>query len=101
VVRRLLRITDQVKIKSVDVVEDAKTILDSYGISTADSPLLVKIAATHSGRLTRNHAFYLADKMKKSTPTWTQHYGKPMLVHHDKKGSDAIGRVIQAHYVFH
>lgn len=98
-VRRKLRITDRVEIKTADVVEDSKAILDNYGISNTDSPLVVKIAATHSGRLTRNHAFYLADKMEKSTHTWTEHYGKPMLVHHDKKGSDPIGRIVQARYI--
>jgi hypothetical protein len=60
--------------------------------------LKVRIAATHSGIVTRNHMFYLPDKMKKAAPTFLEDFGKPFLKHHDEK-QDAIGRAIDSSYV--
>lgn len=60
--------------------------------------LLVAIAATHSGIITRNNGLYLPDKMKKGADTFTENFGKPILLHHDDK-QDAVGRVIGARYV--
>ena len=57
-----------------------------------------KIAATHAGIITLNNGMYLPDRMKDGVGTFTQNYGKPMLVHHDQD-KDAIGRVVAARYV--
>lgn len=60
--------------------------------------LLIRIAATHSGIITRNNGFYLPDKMKKGAPTFIENYGKPILLHH-KDHEDNVGRIKVAQYV--
>lgn len=60
--------------------------------------IIVKLAATHAGLVTRNNGFYMPDKMRAGVGTWTEHYNKPIQVHHDDH-SDPIGRVIAARYV--
>ena len=59
--------------------------------------LLVRIAATHSGLITRNNGFYLPDKMKKGADSFIENYGKPVLLHHNDH-KDPVGRIIQATY---
>lgn len=58
----------------------------------------VKIAATHSGRVTDNMGFYLPDKMQKGANSWLEPFAKPILLHHDTS-DDAIGRVRNANYI--
>lgn len=99
--KRRLRFTDKLDIKSVKIIDDEaqkKEILDSFGI-TDPKPIVIKVAATHSGLLTRNNTYYTPANMKASVHTWTQDYGKPILTHHSGSDSDAIGRVIDAKYV--
>jgi len=60
--------------------------------------LLVRIAATHSGIITRNNGFYLPDKMSKGAPSFTEDYGKPLLLHHNDR-EDSIGRIVKADYI--
>ena len=66
--------------------------------------LLIKIDATHSGRIT-NRRVYPGRKMKKATKSWystdrggTSSYDKPVLKNHDER-VDPLGRVIKAEYV--
>lgn len=66
--------------------------------NNSSEPLIVKIAATHSGLITRNNGFYLPDRMKKGAASFTSHYGKPIQVHHDEN-ADPVGRVLKADYV--
>jgi hypothetical protein len=76
-----------------------KPITDQTDISKLDAKgLKVKIAATHSGIITRNNMFYLPDKMKKAAPTFLEDYGKPVLKHHNER-QDSIGRVIDSVYL--
>lgn len=60
--------------------------------------LLVKIAASHAGIITRNNGFYLPDKMRKGVSSFTDNYGKPILLHHEDH-KDPVGRIVQASYV--
>jgi hypothetical protein len=62
------------------------------------SSLRVRIAATHSGKRTRNNTLYLPDRMKNSTSSWINPFGKPILLHHEKH-DDAIGRIEGSSYV--
>ncbi len=65
----------------------------------ASSPgLLVQIAATHSGIITRNNGFYLPDRMRKGAQTFVKDYQKPVLLHHEDH-KDPIGRVVDAAYI--
>lgn len=60
--------------------------------------LIAQIAATHAGIITRNHGFYLPDRMKSGVTSWTDNYAKPILLHHQEH-QDPVGRVISAAYV--
>jgi hypothetical protein len=60
--------------------------------------LVTRIAATHSGLITRNNGFYMPDKMRAAVSSWTDIYPKPVQVHHDDH-DDAVGRVMSARYV--
>lgn len=100
--KRRLRITDKLNIESVDIIDDSskrKKILDNFGLAADNQKLVVRVAATHSGLLTRNNTYYTPSCMKKSAHTWTEHYNKPILTHHQKQEKDPIGRVIDARYV--
>jgi len=60
--------------------------------------LQVRIAATHSGIITRNNGLYLPDRMKKGATSFTANYDKPVLLHHNDE-ADPVGRVIAASYI--
>jgi hypothetical protein len=60
--------------------------------------LTVKIASTHSSKVTENNTFYLPDKMASGTSSWLKPFAKPILLHHNKE-DDAVGRVVEARYV--
>lgn len=73
------------------------------GLGTTDQQqtyngLLVRIAATHAGIITRNNGFYLPDKMKKGADSFTSNYSKPVLLHH-QDSNDPVGRIVEAQYV--
>lgn len=68
----------------------------------ARTGLIVKIAATHAGLVTRNNGFYMPDKMRAGVSTWTDHYPKPIQLHHNDSPGDShdpVGRVVAARYV--
>jgi hypothetical protein len=60
--------------------------------------LNVQIAATHAGVITRNNGFYLPERMKKGTGTFTKDFAKPVLLHHEDL-EDPVGRIVDAVYV--
>jgi len=66
--------------------------------SVSMPPLIVTVAATHAGIITRNGGFYRPDTMKKHLPSFVEDgYPKPVLLHHDER-SDPVGRVRRATY---
>ncbi len=93
-----IKFFDTVQFQAVDKSEVLKNN-DNFGTQNIPgSPLVVKIAATHSGLITRNNGFYLPDRMRKGAASFTAHYGKPIQTHHND-GADPVGRVIKAEYV--
>jgi hypothetical protein len=60
--------------------------------------LQVRIAASHAGIITRNNGFYLPNEMKVGAGTFTEHYPKPLLLHHEDH-NDPVGRIVGANYV--
>jgi len=60
--------------------------------------LVIRLAATHAGLVTRNNGFYLPDKMRDGVKTFTDLYPKPIQVHHEDH-TDPVGRVLAARYV--
>lgn len=66
--------------------------------TTTANGLLIRIAATHAGIITRNHGFYLPDRMKKGATSFTKDFEKPVLLHHEDH-QDPIGRIREAAYM--
>jgi predicted transcriptional regulator len=60
--------------------------------------LIVTVAATHAGLMTRNKAFYRPDVMKAHLDTFTKPFAKPVQVHHSDH-VDPVGRVRSTRYV--
>jgi hypothetical protein len=92
-----VRFTDAVTVRPVEVPQNVK---DYYATTSGDTrqPLLIKIAATHAGKVTRNNGFYLPHRMRAGAASFVAQYRKPIQVHHDSK-RDPIGRVVNARYV--
>lgn len=59
--------------------------------------LVVSVAATHAGIITRNNAFYRPDVMSQGLKSFTTPYAKPVQLHHSDH-ADPIGRVRTAAY---
>jgi len=79
--------------------KDPRKYRSSYeNLNGIPDVLGVKIAATHSGKVTGNNGFYLPDKMQAGVSSWLLPFPKPILLHHDDE-EDAIGRLEDARYV--
>ena len=94
-----VKLSDSLTITPVDVpAANKQFFVDS--IYTANSaPLMVKIAATHAGIITRNNGFYMPDKMRTGALSFVQNYGKPVLLHHNSYDGDPVGRIKHASYM--
>lgn len=93
-----VRFFDAVSWKLLEVSDEIKEYYLNAPAGQEIKPLLVRIAATHSGKVTRNNGFYLPNEMRVGTSSWTDQYAKPILLHHEDH-EDAIGRVVKASYV--
>lgn len=93
---RTVRIYDTISVNP-QVIKDFGASLQDNLFSTPQK-LRVSIAATHAGRITRNHGFYLPRKMREAAPGFVEGYGKPVLRYHSGH-EDPIGRVVGAKYV--
>lgn len=92
-----VRFTDSLNIEPLNIPD---SVQDFYSKSEnlRTTPLRVRIAATHAGKVTRNNGYYLPHRMRAGAHTFTAQYPKPIQVHHDSK-RDPIGRVLAANYV--
>ncbi len=91
-----IKFTDTVEFKPVTSSIEKK---DSFVMQNGQlQPIVVKIAATHAGIITRNNGFYLPDRMRKGAASFVAQYGKPIQTHHNQE-ADPVGRVIRADYV--
>jgi hypothetical protein len=93
-----IRFRDDAQFKVAEVSNEVKDYYASLQPGQTIRPLLVKIAATHAGKITRNNGMYLPTEMKSAVSSWTAQYPKPVLVHHNDTG-EPIGRVVSAQYV--
>lgn len=93
-----VKLSDSLTIVPVEVPQRNKSFIMDSAYTSNNAPLMVKIAATHSGLVTRNNGFYMPDKMRAGAITFIQNYGKPVLLHHNEM-TDPVGRVRHASYV--
>lgn len=100
----MLKIVDVFKCDLGDIKADrkAKFIQDTVNFTTeGEHPipqLVVRVAATHAGLMTRNKAFYRPDSMRGSLDTFLKPFAKPVQVHHSDH-IDPVGRVRGARYI--
>lgn len=59
--------------------------------------LFVDIEGIHEGP-TRNFTRYMKEALKSSLRSWTHPYKKPLIMHHNEKDGDIIGRIDQVEY---
>ena len=63
----------------------------------AEDSIMVDIEAIHS-RITRNNTYYSPNCLKESVPYWTNPYKVPVIMHHNEKDGQIIGRVHSVEY---
>ena len=63
----------------------------------AEDSIMVDIEAIHS-RVTRNNTYYSPKCLKESVPYWTHPYKVPVIMHHNEKDGQIIGRVHSVEY---
>jgi len=74
-------------------------VKDDFQNSTQPNKgILIPIAATHAGIITRNNGFYLPDRMRSGATSFVKDYQKPILLHHEEH-KDPIGRIVDSNYV--
>jgi len=94
-----VRLSDSLTIQPIEIPEANKKLLQDASYVSNNSPLMIKIAATHSGIITRNNGFYMPDKMNDGAVTFVQNYNKPVLLNHNTYDGDPVGRIVHASYV--
>jgi hypothetical protein len=79
-------------------VKEAMESLLSEPVSP--SSLMVDIEGIHAyPHATRNFTRYMPECLKKSVPTWTKPYRRPLIKHHNEKDGEIIGRICAIEYV--
>lgn len=80
-------------------IDYAKLDVENSLLTDSEMPkqLKVWIVQTHSD-IPINMRLYRRDEMKQQVRTFTEPYGKPVLLHHDQQ-KDPIGRVVEAYYI--
>lgn len=73
-----------------------KESVDTLSTISKDS-LMVDIEGIHVGP-TRNFTWYTEEALKRSIPTWTKPYERPLILHHNEKDGKIVGRVLSAYY---
>lgn len=93
-----VKLFDTVTITPASVDRFVQTEIKDNVFVPSGKVLRADIVATHSGRLTRNHGFYLPQKMREGVNSLLENYGKPILTHHNSH-NDPVGRVVAAKYI--
>lgn len=62
--------------------------------------IMVEVEGIHASPFaTRNYTRYTPNCLKKSVPSWTKPYRRPLIKHHNEEDGEIIGRVCEAKYV--
>lgn len=93
--------------ESSDITENIDDeISDGIDMTEADSQhnidpdsIMVDIEGIHGAPfVTRNFTRYMPKCLKKSVPSWTKPYRKPLIKHHNDENGEIIGRICDARY---
>lgn len=83
---------------SVTEKADIQEALSQHQDPISDDSIMVDIEGIHE-IITRNGNRYMAEALRKSVPTWTKPYQKPMIMHHNEKDGKIIGRIKNVDFV--
>ena len=79
----------------LDLTEDNSLLNEPI----APDSLMVDIEGIHAApHATRNYTRYMPSCLKKSVPSWTKPYRRPLIKHHNEKNGEIIGRVCATEY---
>jgi hypothetical protein len=100
--RHLYHVSDDLRLDlsslQPDGVRQFKDELLAGAPSEDPARLIVTVAATHAGLITRNRAFYRPDVMRRDLQNFMEPNPKPVQLHHNDH-SDPVGRVARATYI--
>lgn len=80
--------------KSTEIKNLSESNVQTY---VDENSLMVDIEAIHS-RITRNNTYYSPECLKQSVPYWTNPYERPVIMHHNERDGQIIGRVKAVEY---
>lgn len=80
--------------KSTEIKNLSESNIQTY---IDENSLMVDIEAIHS-RITRNNTYYSPECLKQSVPYWTNPYERPVIMHHNERDGQIIGRVKAVEY---
>lgn len=85
----------------VDGYNQKLDITEGINDSTIDpNSIMVDIEGIHAAPFaTRNYTRYTPNCLKKSVPSWTSPYRRPLIKHHNEEDGEIIGRICEAKYV--
>lgn len=69
-----------------------ESVYDQSPEPVAHDSIMVDIEGIHEV-VTRNFNRYIAEGLRKSIPSWTKPYQKPMIMHHNERDGKIIGRI--------
>ena len=83
---------------SVNATKETTNLQEGYVETYIDeNSLMVEIEAIHS-RVTRNNTYYSPECLKESVPYWTNPYERPVIMHHNERDGQIIGRIKSVEY---
>lgn len=83
---------------SVNSTNNPTNLKEGYVETYIDeNSLMVEIEAIHS-RVTRNNTYYSPECLKESVPYWTNPYERPVIMHHNERDGQIIGRIKSVEY---
>lgn len=85
--------TETLNISFPDINESLE-VVESVDSAKRTKGLIVEVAAIHVGA-TANFNYYTEEALEGSISSWTEPYGKPVILNHDPF-SESVGRVIAA-----
>lgn len=72
----------------------------TVGDPISPTSLMVDIEGIHAyPHATRNFTRYMPECLKKSVPSWTKPYRRPLIKHHNEADGEIIGRICATEYV--
>lgn len=99
-----MMIKEQIDKDFLSIVDGFNQHLDlseAAGSSVIDpNSIMVEIEGIHAAPFaTRNYTRYTPNCLKKSVPSWTNPYRRPLIKHHNEEDGEIIGRICEAKYI--